>query len=599
MLKDLLKILTAGSVDDGKSTMIGRLLYDRDLLYDDHLEALKKASSLTGSAGDNPDFALLCDGLKAEREQGITIDVAYRYFATDRRKFIIADCPGHEQYTRNMATGASTAELAIILVDAQQGVLPQTRRHSFIATLLGIRHIVVAINKMDLVSYQKDIYEKIKEDYSEFAAKLEVNDVHFIPISALMGDNVVNRSQAMFWYNGSPLLDYLESVHVASDRNFLDFRFPVQCVIRPDHSFRGYGGTVMSGLIREGDEVVAMPSGKKTKVLAIHTMEEQLKEAFPPLAVTIEVEDDIDISRGDVLVKPNNLPSYIGDQIEAMVVWMDESPLKAGDSYLIKHQSQYVPCTIDGIRYRVNVNTTNREPATNLRINEIGRVLLSPNKPLMLDSYSRNRSMGCFILIDRMTNVTSGAAMAMSRQTISTTQKKPGFCVWLTGLSGSGKSTIAEALYDKLLENNIKTEMLDGDVLRERLCKDLGYSKEDRKENIDRAMFVAELLARNGVAVIASFISPHAELRDNGKQTINNFVEAYVKCSIEECERRDPKGLYKKVRNGEIDNFTGIDDLYEEPLNPDLVLETEFHPIEYSVKLLIDYLVDNKLLPQI
>jgi len=600
---DILYLLTAGSVDDGKSTLIGRLLYDRDLVFEDHLEALRKTSMKSGSAGADLDFSLLCDGLKSEREQGITIDVAYRYFATDKRKFIIADCPGHEQYTRNMATGASNAELAIILIDAENGVLPQTRRHSFIATLLGIKHVVVAVNKMDLVDYNQEIYDSIKATYTEFAAKLEISDVHFIPISALKGDNVVHASDAMPWYGGSPLLTYLESVHIASDRNFLDFRFPVQHVIRPDGKFRGYAGTVASGLLRPGDEVVALPSGLQSKVKTIKSFDGDLEEIFPPLAVTIEIEDNIDISRGDMLVKPGNLPD-IADAVEAMVVWMDERPLEIDREYTAKHLTTHVSCAVADIRYRIDINEPKREDADKLDKNEIGRVLFSFNQPLAFDSYSRNRSTGRFILIDRLTNRTVGAAMIMDRQTIERHRpkplagslKSPGLCLWLTGFSGSGKTTIARALEKELRGYGLHIERLDGDTLRNELCSDLGFSADDRLTNIKRAMFVAKLLSRNGVIAIASFISPYQQMRDLGREEINNFVEVFVDCPIETCEQRDPKGLYKKARAGEIRQFTGIDDPYEAPSDPDIILKTNEMSIGECVDKIYGYLVDKNLI---
>ena len=599
---DILRILTAGSVDDGKSTLIGRLMYDRDLVFEDHLEALRKASAKKGAPKGEIDFSLLCDGLKAEREQGITIDVAYRYLATDKRKFIIADCPGHEQYTRNMATGASTAELAIILVDAENGVLPQTKRHSFIATLLGIRHLVIAINKMDLVNYSRETFNTIRTEYANFAAKLEVNDVHFIPMSALKGDNVVHRSSAMDWYEGDPLLSYLESVHIASDRNFIDFRMPVQYVIRKNRS-RAYAGMVLSGTIHPGEEIVVLPSGQKTNVKAIRAFDGDMQEAFPPLSIALEIEDNIDISRGDVFVRSNNLPD-IGCDVEAMVVWMDHAPLKEEAQYMAKHGSSYVPCSIESIRYKYDINTLKRIDSNSLEINEIGRVAISFNRPITFDSYSRNRSTGGLILIDKISNLTVGAGMIMDRLTIDQHKLRPlhgnlkssGFCIWLTGLSGSGKTTIAKAIERELVSLGIKCERLDGDVLREGLCNDLGFSKEDRAINIGRSMFVAKLLARNNVAVIASFISPYKEIREKGKKEIHNFVEVYVKCPIEECEKRDPKGLYKKARTGKIDQFTGIDDPYEEPSEPDLILRTDETPIERCVDLLYEYLVEHGLL---
>ncbi|MGZ5444408.1 MAG: sulfate adenylyltransferase subunit CysN [Thermoanaerobaculia bacterium] len=412
--RELLRFLTCGSVDDGKSTLIGRLLHDSFGVYDDQLSAARKATAKHGTTGEDLDLALLVDGLQAEREQGITIDVAYRYFSTPRRKFIIADTPGHEQYTRNMATGASTCDLAVILMDATRGVLDQTRRHAFIATLLGIRHLVVAVNKMDLAGYSASRFESIREDFAAFAAKLQVGDVHFIPLSALRGDNVVHASTAMPWYRGGPLLDYLETVHIASDRNLIDLRLPIQVVLRPSAEFRGYAGSIASGVLRKGDAVTVLPSGHGTRIRAIRTLDGESDEAFSPMAVTVTLEDEVDVSRGDMLVHPNNAPR-VEQEFEAMIVWMHDAPAAAGRQYLLKHTTVVVPATVADIRYRINVNTLHREPCEELHLNEIGRVRLDTARLLAFDSYVRNRATGAFILIDRLTNVTVAAGMILDR----------------------------------------------------------------------------------------------------------------------------------------------------------------------------------------
>ncbi len=594
--KDLLRFLTCGSVDDGKSTLIGRLLYDSKLIYEDQLEAIKKDSARHGTTDTEFDPALLTDGLKAEREQGITIDVAYRYFSTAKRKFIIADTPGHEQYTRNMATGASTCDLAIILIDARHGVLTQTRRHSFIASLLGIKHIIVAVNKMDLVDYSQEVFERIVKDYTDFAARLELSDVRFLPMAALRGDNVVNPSEHMPWYTGSPLMHLLEQVYIASDANLIDFRFPVQYVNRPNLDFRGFCGTVASGIVRPGDEVMVFPSRKTSRVKAIHTFEGEVEQAMPPLAVTLTLEDEIDVSRGDMLVHPNNVP-LIATHFEAMLVWMAEEPLQPGRQYFLKQTTTMTPGVITDVQYRIDVNTLHREDATQLALNEIGRCAFALEKPIACDPYRKNRTSGAFVVIDRLTNNTVGAGMIIDRnQSVGSvgsvdpiTEREQAlhqhaFTVWLTGLSGSGKSSIAERLEQRLHTEGFHTYRLDGDNLRLGLNRDLAFSEADRAENIRRIAEVARLFNQAGLIVLVPVIAPFQTDRQHAAEIIgaDRFFEVHVDTPLEVCEERDVKGLYQKARAGEIPDFTGISSPYEPPPTPALRLTTVGRTVEES-----------------
>jgi bifunctional enzyme CysN/CysC len=619
--KDLLRFLTCGSVDDGKSTLIGRLLYDCKMIYEDQLAAVKKDSKVHGTTGTDFDPALLTDGLKAEREQGITIDVAYRYFSTDKRKFIIADTPGHEQYTRNMATGASTCNLAIILIDARHGVMTQTKRHSFIVSLLGIRHIVVAINKMDLVDWSEEVYDKIRQDFNSFTARLDFVDVHFIPMSALKGDNVVERSAHAPWYNGPTLLSHLENVNIASDRNLIDLRFPVQYVLRPNLDFRGFAGTVASGVIRRGDVVASLPSGQRSKVKSLVTMDGEVEEAFAPMAVTVTLEDEIDASRGNMLVHPNNVP-HLDNEFEAMLVWMHEGAAKKGGTYLVKQTAQMVPAVLTDIRYKVDVNTMRKVEGAGasgspLGLNEIARVHVTLHRPMAFDPYRQNAATGSFVLIDRLTNATVAAGMITDRVAMpeKASQKVPvsrnitregnlvsledrrellgqkGATFWLTGLSGSGKSTIAQAFEKRLIEAGHAAFILDGDNVRHGLNRDLGFSMDDRTENIRRISEVAKLFNQAGIIVITAFISPYRKDRQSAREIIGDgeFAEIFVDTPIEVCEQRDPKGLYKKARSGEIPQFTGITDPYEAPESPALHLRTEqLSPVQ-SVDLLMEH----------
>ncbi|MBS1691757.1 MAG: sulfate adenylyltransferase subunit CysN [Actinobacteria bacterium] len=592
----LLRLATAGSVDDGKSTLIGRLLYDSKAVMEDQLASVERTSRERGN--DYTDLALVTDGLRAEREQGITIDVAYRYFATPRRKFIIADTPGHIQYTRNMVTGTSTAQLAIVLVDARHGLLEQSRRHAFLASLLGIQHIVLAVNKMDLIDWDREAFEKIRDDFHAFAARLDVHDVTTIPLSALMGDNVVNKSANTPWYDGPALLSHLEEVYIAGDRNLIDVRFPVQYVIRPqthDHlDHRSYAGTVASGLMRPGDDVVVLPSGKSTRITAIDGPTGPVAEAFPPMAVTVSLADDIDISRGDMIARPNNQPRA-AQEFDATVCWMaDGSTLEPGRDYLIKHTTRTTRAKVVALDYRLDVNTLHRDrSATALKLNELGRITLRTQQPLLLDEYSRNAATGSFILIDPDTNGTVAAGMVRDTAPASARSASPntvrhqslvgaddrlscGRTVWFTGLSGSGKSSVAVLVEQKLLEKGCPAYVLDGDNLRHGLNADLGFSMADRAENLRRLAHIATLMADSGLTVLVPAISPLEEHRELARRVHAekgfDFFEVFMDTPLEDCERRDPKGLYAKARAGEITHFTGIDSPYQRPKNPDLRL---------------------------
>ncbi|MBJ7479781.1 adenylyl-sulfate kinase [Rhodococcus erythropolis] len=609
-MPQLLRVATAGSVDDGKSTLIGRLLYDSKSIFEDQLEAVERSSRERGDEYAN--LALLTDGLRAEREQGITIDVAHRYFATPHRKFIIADTPGHEQYTRNMVTGASTADLALILVDARKGVLEQTRRHAFLSTLLGIPHLVLCVNKMDLVGWSQERFEEIKEEFRQFAIKLDVHDLTFIPVSALLGDNIVARTENMSWYDGPSLLHHLEQVHIASDRNLIDARFPVQYVIRPQkqtdadlHDFRGYAGTVASGVFKPGDEIVALPSGFTSTVKAVHGPGgDVIDEAFAPSAVCIELTDDLDVSRGDQLCRLNNRPQ-VGQEIDAMVCWLTEqTTLSENNRYSLLHTTRSTKAQIVKLDYRLDVNSLHRdEKAESLSLNEIGRISIKTQQPLMFDPYRRNRVTGSFILVDETTGNTVAAGMIngptlkesrvvwhsseVSREERATT----GGTVWLTGLSASGKSTIAVELERRLVAAGIPAYRLDGDNLRHGLNADLGFSAEDRAENVRRVGAVAQLFADSGAVAVACLISPYREDRDRVRAAHEaaglKFVEVYVDTPIEQCEARDPKGMYAKARAGEIKGFTGVDDPYEAPASPELVIRPEDGtPTELALRIM-------------
>jgi bifunctional enzyme CysN/CysC len=622
--KELLRFITCGSVDDGKSTLIGRLFYESKMIYEDQLAAIKKDTSRYGTTGGEIDLALFTDGLEDERQQGITIDVAYRYFSTDKRKFIIADTPGHEQYTRNMATGASTADLAIILIDARHGVLTQTKRHSFIVSLLGIKHIIVAINKMDIVDYDEAVFERIKADYIDFASRLELPDVHFMPLSALKGDNVVVNSPNMPWYTGAALMPLLETVYIGSDRNMEDFRFPVQLVLRPNLNFRGFAGTIASGIIRRGDEVMSLPSRKKSRVKSIVTFDGELDEAFAPQSVTLTLEDEIDSSRGDMLVRPGNLPK-VDHKFEASIVWMSDEPLVPGKQYFFKQTSKMTTGAVSTLRYRIDVNSLHREPAPALALNEIGRCAITLTSPIAHDAYRRNRTTGGFIMIDRLTNATVGAGMILDREpdegtgdhwgesptagqlhgessAVTADERQARFgqkpaTVLLTGLTGAGKSTLAKALERKLFDMGRAVVVLDGQNMRLGISKDLGFTTAERSENLRRSVEVARLFNDAGILCIGAFVAPDEDVRQKAADRVgrDRFLVVHLAAPVDVCRQRDTDGHYKLADAGELANFPGVSAPYEPPAEPDLVLPTHEWPVGRCVAAVIALLEERGL----
>ncbi len=589
--KSFLRFITCGSVDDGKSTLIGRLLYDTKLIFEDQLSALERDSKRHGTVGEEIDFALLLDGLQAEREQGITIDVAYRFFATDKRKFIVADTPGHEQYTRNMATGASNCDLAVILVDARHGIVTQTRRHSFINSLIGVRHVVLAINKIDLVNHDQAVFDRIVADYEQFASGFDFDSITAIPLSARFGDNVVERGPNLDWYDGPTLLSHLENIEISKDESARPLRFPVQWVNRPNLDFRGFSGTVSSGRVSVGDEIVVAKSGKTSRIKDIVTFDGSQQDAEAGEAVTLTLEDEIDISRGDIITQPDHRP-HISNQIAAHLIWMDDAPLLAGRSYVLKIGSQEVNASITTIKHKVEINSFAHEAASKLGLNEIGFCNLSTSSPIVFDKYEEDRQTGSFILIDRFTNQTVAAGLVwfglgrgenlvwhnldVDKKARSEQKHQKAKVLWFTGLSGSGKSTIANLVEKKLHAVGKHTYLLDGDNVRHGLNKDLGFSDEDRVENIRRVGEVAKLMADAGLITLVSFISPFQAERDlvRGMLDEDEFAEIFIDTPLEVCEERDPKGLYGKARKGEIANFTGISSPYEAPANPDVHVKT-------------------------
>jgi bifunctional enzyme CysN/CysC len=641
---DLLRFATAGSVDDGKSTLIGRLLYETKSILEDQLEAIEAASRRRGE--DYLNLALLTDGLRAEREQSITIDVAYRYFATPKRKFIIADTPGHIQYTRNMVTGASTAELAIVLVDARKGVLTQSKRHGFLTALLGIPHAVVAINKMDLVGYAEEVYRGIVAEYTGFAQKLDIKDLVFIPISALHGDNIVGHSANMAWYEGATLLHHLEHVKLGADRNLVDFRFPVQCVIRPHQDFRGFAGRVISGTISPGEEIVVLPSGQSSRIRSIETLDGAVAEACALDSVLLTTEDEIDISRGDMIVRRMNIPT-VASRFDATLCWLDEAPLDLRTPYVLLHTTRAVNAFVSKVAYRIDVDTLHREQADTFRLNDIGRVEITTAQPLFFDPYQRNRATGSFILVDPHTSATVAAGMirgevrtaeelfkeesattsgslsasfAAPAAPVAPAPVSPGVVweelnlslrereqrtghqaavLWFTGLSGSGKSTIARELERRLFVAGCQTMLLDGDQLRHGLSGDLGFSDPDRQENIRRVGEVAKLFFQQGSLVLCTFVSPFLADRERVRALFpeGRFVEVYVECSLEECMRRDPKGLYQRALEGKVESFTGISSPFEVPAQPEVTLRTDTLGVEEAVEQLLGHMRGVGLLP--
>lgn len=635
---DTLRFTTCGSVDDGKSTLIGRLLYDSRTVFVDQLETARRLTRNADvrAAGQDVDLSLLTDGLRAEREQGITIDVAYRYFSTPRRKFIIADTPGHEQYTRNMATGASTADLALLLVDARAGVITQTKRHAFISSLLGIRHCVLCVNKMDLVDYDEDVFDTIRADFADFATRLEIPDIEFVPVSALRGDNVVTRGERMPWYRGLPLLELLETVHVDSDRNLIDLRFPVQLVTRvndPERGldFRGYAGQVASGILRPGDAVTVLPSRRTSRVARVVTYDGDRDEAFPPLSVTVTLEDELDVSRGDVLVHPHNQPR-VGRHVEAMLVWMAEAPLRVGGRYAIKHMTQTVPATVAELRYEVDVNTLSRKPPmaaadAALGLNGIGRVVLSAHRPLIYDPYRQNRGTGCFVLIDPVSYATVAAGMLIARQPTAALPTEvvdwheaeeespvPGrvgreeraerlghgaATVWLTGLPSSGAREVGALVERALFERGVGALALDGASLRRGLSHDLEFNRADTDEHLRRASAVARLVNDGGQIAVCSFVSPTTGSRRRAREAVgrDRFLLIHVASPLAWCEERDAHGVYRRARAGELVGVPGVDVAYEEPQDADGVVRPDRDGVEAAAAQVVALLVERGVVP--
>lgn len=624
---DLLRLSTAGSVDDGKSTLIGRLLYDTKSIFQDQMEQIEGASRKLGEEGVN--LALLTDGLRAEREQKITIDVAYRYFATPKRKFIIADTPGHVQYTRNMVTGASTADLAIILIDARKGVLTQSKRHAFITSLLGIPHVIVAVNKMDLVGWSEDIFEQIKGEFGVFSKKLELKHISYVPMSALLGDNVVEPSANMPWFQGGPLLHRLETATVGGRRNSIDFRFPVQYVIRPNQNFRGFSGTVASGTVQPGEEVVALPSGFSSRVRTIETFDGPKRVAEPGDAVVLTLEDELDVSRGEMLVRKKNVPT-VGNRFEAYLCWMNEAPMRRQAPYVLLHTTRQVQAFVDRVEYRVDVDTLHRETVATLGLNEIGRVEITTSSPLFHDPYRVNNATGCFILMDPHSNVTVAAGMIrgevrrveerrpsaagdsvsrpvspnvtweswnIPREDREDRNGHKALVIWFTGMSGAGKSTIAREVERRLFGEGVQTMLLDGDQVRHGLCGDLGFSREDRTENIRRVGEVAKLFFEQGCVVLCAFVSPFQRDREAVRSLFPQgvFFEVHVVATLQVLQARDPKGLYQQaMKTGNL-RLPGVTEAFEEPNQPDLRLDTGSASIEHSATQVVEMILGSSL----
>ncbi|MGB8378161.1 MAG: sulfate adenylyltransferase subunit CysN [Rhodanobacteraceae bacterium] len=612
--KTLLRFITCGSVDDGKSTLIGRLLYDSKLLFEDQLAAVQADSRQWGTQGDDIDFALLVDGLAAEREQGITIDVAYRFFSSGKRKFIVADTPGHEQYTRNMITGASTADVALVLVDARKGVLTQTRRHSYLVSLIGIRKVVLAVNKMDLVDYSEQVFSDIETEYREFARRIGLEDITAMPLSALRGDNVLDPGDNMPWYRGPPLMSYLDNVEIDATRlRTAALRFPVQWVNRPNPDFRGYSGTVSSGVVKPGDRIRVQPSGRESRIARIVTANRDLPIAVTGQSVTLTLVDEIDISRGDMISAVES-PVEVADQFEATIVWMADEPLLPERSYLLKLGTRTTSAAVTELKYKINVNTLEQLAAKTFDLNEIGVCNIALDRPVAFEPYTSNRDTGGFILIDRMTNQTVGAGMLhfalrrahnihlqhldVNKAARARQKGQRPVVLWFTGLSGAGKSTIANLVEKKLYAMGRHSYLLDGDNLRHGLTKDLGFTEADRVENIRRVIEVSKLMVDAGLIVLTAFISPFRSERDMARRSLGDgeFIEIHVDTPLAVAEQRDAKGLYRKARRGELKNFTGIDSPYEAPENPELRVNTANCSAEQSAEMVINDLRKRHLI---
>jgi bifunctional enzyme CysN/CysC len=608
--KSLLRFITCGSVDDGKSTLIGRMLYESQMLFDDQLSALKSDSKKIGTQGNEIDFALLVDGLAAEREQGITIDVAYRFFSTDKRKYIVADTPGHEEYTRNMATGASTADVAIILIDAKQGVLTQTRRHSFIVSMVGVKKVLLAVNKLDLVDYSEQVYRQIVSDYSDFAeSALDIDSITAIPISALLGDNVVERSEKTPWYTGETIMEYLENIEVRNQIKQAPFRMPVQWVNRPNSNFRGFSGLIASGETKIGDKVRLHPGGKESSIASIVTWDGELQQASVGQSVTITLNDEIDVSRGDTIAVSTD-PCAESDQFQSRILWMNDNPMIPGRQYIFKSNTQTTTLTLGKLKHRIDVNTLNHLPAKTLELNEIGVCNISLDKRIAFDPYDDNRTMGGFIVIDRLSNNTVGMGlidfalrrsenihwqkMDVSKESRAEQKSQSAKIIWFTGLSGSGKSSIANILEKKLQALGKHTITLDGDNMRHGLNRDLGFTAADRVENIRRVGEVAKLMVNSGLICITSFISPFESERKMARSLVseNEFIEVFIDTPLSVCEERDVKGLYAKARSGEIPNFTGISSPYESPENPEIRIDTTKQSPEEAANQIIEFILE-------
>jgi len=608
--KSLLRFITCGSVDDGKSTLIGRMLYESQMLFDDQLSALKHDSKKIGTQGNEIDFALLVDGLAAEREQGITIDVAYRFFSTDKRKYIVADTPGHEEYTRNMATGASTADVAIILIDAEQGVLTQTRRHSFIVSMVGVKKVLLAVNKLDLVNYSQEVYNQIVSDYSDFAENaLDLESITAVPISALLGDNVVEKSEKTPWYKGETIMQYLENIEVENQRKQTPFRMPVQWVNRPNSSFRGFTGQIASGETKVGDKIRLHPGGNESTIESIITWDGNLPKASAGQSVTITLNDEIDVSRGDIIATSTD-PCGEADQFQSRILWMSDDAMIPGRQYILKSNTQSATLTLGRLKHRIDVNTLDHLPAKTLELNEIGVCNISLDKRIAFDSYENNQTMGGFIVIDRLSNNTVGMGlidfalrrsenihwqkMDVSKESRAEQKSQIPKLIWFTGLSGSGKSSIANILEKKLQSLGKHTITLDGDNIRHGLNRDLGFTSADRVENIRRVGEVAKLMVNSGLICITSFISPFESERKMARSLVleNEFIEVFVDTPLSVCEERDVKGLYAKARSGQIPNFTGISSPYEPPKNPEIRIDTTKVSAEEAANQIIDFITE-------